>query len=574
MKTIYVIRSLLFGTRRDIVSISVLLVFSIISALTTFLSVFSLYPLLQMFTEYDQAISQFPLTYIAELFGNAPKEDFIYAFTLITILVLFFSMIIQVSEGIVVSTYCSFKEAWISSDYYTRFINDPYKLFLARNSSEESKNILSDSAAAIGFFIKPVIQLFVCSVTITVLVASLFFINPKVGIFLLLAVLMLYLLLYLSFTRSLKRIGRSRTTNNEERFKLVDDAISSMAEIKIYSANEIFIEQFKRISQKYAKSVALSQIVAASPKFIIEGLGSIAIVIYMFISFSSTSGLEKAIANLAIYLFILYKLLPQVQKVYSAFINLRYSAEFVNNISQRIVKEEYKQPLSDNFSKTTIKNIDKLEFKEISFTYPGSNDCIFSNLNLKLLKGNYYAIVGESGTGKTTFLNILSGLNDDFEGEFLVDGQKFEIIDLKNFWKCISYVPQESAIFNGSIAENVALSDLKKLDIDKVLFSLEQADFGANKLKESNLDVSTLVGTGGQRLSGGQKQRIAIARALYNQPSILILDEATSALDEKSESVVLTNIKESQDKIIISVAHRKSAIEIADFQVTLNENTH
>ena len=105
------------------------------------------------------------------------------------------------------------------------------------------------------------------------------------------------------------------------------------------------------------------------------------------------------------------------------------------------------------------------------------------------------------------------------------------------------------------------------------MFSLEQADFGANKLKESNLDVGTLVGTGGQRLSGGQKQRIAIARALYNQPSILILDEATSALDEKSESIVLTNIKESRDKIIISVAHRKSAIEIADFQVTLNENT-
>ena len=258
---------------------------------------------MQLFTEYDEAISQFPLTYIAELFGDVPKEDFIYAFTLITILVLFFSMIIQVSEGIVVSIYCSFKEAWISSDYYTRFINDPYKLFLARNSSEESKNILSDSAAAVGF----------CKTGDTAIClqcdyhcscSKFIFINPEVGI-LLLAVLLLYLLLYLSFTRSLERIGRSRTTNNEERFKLVDDAISSMAEIKIYSANEIFIEQFKRISRKYAKSVALSQIVASSPKFIIEGLGSIAIVTYMFMSFSSTNGIEKAIANLAISFYTL-----------------------------------------------------------------------------------------------------------------------------------------------------------------------------------------------------------------------------------------------------------------------------
>ena len=166
----------------------------------------------------------------------------------------------------------------------------------------------------------------------------------------------------------------------------------------------------------------------------------------MFMSFSSTNGIEKAIANLAIYLFILYKLLPQVQKVYSAFINLRYSAEFVNDISQRIAKEEYKHPLLDNLSKTTIKNIDILEFKEISFTYPGSNDCIFSNLNLKLLKGNYYAIVGESGTGKQLFLNILSGLNDDFEGEFL-QMVKIEMLDLKNFWKCISYVLRRISYF-------------------------------------------------------------------------------------------------------------------------------
>ena len=123
--------------------------------------------------------------------------------------------------------------------------------------------------------------------------------------------------------------------------------------------------------------------------------------IYTYV-FSSTNGIEKAIANLAIYLFILYKLLPQVQKVY-LFSLIYDTQQSLLMTSQRIVKEEYKHPSLDNLSKTTIKNIDILEFKEISFTYPGSNDCIFSNLNLKLLKGNYYAIVGESGTEKQLF---------------------------------------------------------------------------------------------------------------------------------------------------------------------------
>ena len=168
-------------------------------------------------------------------------------------------------------------------------------------------------------------------------------------------------------------------------------------------------------------------------------------------------------------------------------------------------------------------------------------------------------------------LNIISGLNDDYDGMFTIEGRNFRDMDLKKYWEKVSYVTQDAAIFNGTIAQNVALSGLPEINRSRVESSLEIANFGAQILCDSDLSIDTLVGTGGQKLSGGQKQRIAIARALYKVPNVLILDEATSALDEESESIVLQNIKDNKDIMTISVAHRASAVEIADFKIQLDD---
>jgi ABC-type multidrug transport system fused ATPase/permease subunit len=137
--------------------------------------------------------------------------------------------------------------------------------------------------------------------------------------------------------------------------------------------------------------------------------------------------------------------------------------------------------------------------------------------------GYYYSIVGPSGSGKTCLLNIISGLNDDYKGSFRINGLDFRETDIQRYWRKVSYVPQESAIFNGTIADNVALSGLPEIDRARVERSLETANFGLQKLADANLTIDSRVGTGGQKLSGGQSQRIAIARAIYKRPNILIL---------------------------------------------------
>ena len=400
-----------------------------------------------------------------------------------------------------------------------------------------------------------------------------FVINAQIGMYFILTGSALYLLIYFGLRQRLSVIGQTRTSANEGRFKLVDDVISSMAEIKIYDATDIFTDAFYKISNKYAYSVVLSKIIAVSPKFLIEGLGAIAIVFYMLNSYGIGGGFEKIVSDIAIYIFILFRLMPQVQKVYSSFTSLKYSGGFVQNISRRINDAEETDSPNVTREKLSITDINSVELQKVSFKFKEKDKPILSGISFRLTKGFYYSIAGPSGSGKTCLLNIISGLNDDYEGNLKIDNVDFHEINYKSYWSHLSYVPQDSAIFNGSIAENVALSNLEEIDRIKVKESLELADFGTKELEKSGLNIETGVGTGGQKLSGGQKQRIAIARALYNKPKILILDEATSALDEQCESIVLQNIKNIKNIITISVAHRTSAIEIADEKIRLDDQS-
>lgn len=562
--------NLLFGTKRDRLAFSLVVCVGIFSALATFLSIFSIYPLLQLMTDYEVTVNQFPMENVKEVFPDLDEVQFISMMTVLTIAVLFVSMLTQILENVVTSGYCALKELWISGAIYENFLTDSYKLFQQKNTSEEAKNILSDSNAVVGLFILPIIQLVCASSTIIVLIGSMLLINAQVGMSIILLAFFLYVFIYYALKKVLTRIGSDRTSSNEDRFKLVDDAVLSMAEIKIHDAIDVFSTDFTKTSKRYALSVVWSKVIASAPKFVIEGLGAIAIVFYMRSMFLDSGSIETLIPDIAIYVFILYRLMPQIQKVYSSITNLKYSDNFVGSMSDRARRKATLTEGDVNIPKFFPQTISSIDLKNIYFRFEPQGSPIIEDLSAHFKAGCYYSIVGPSGSGKTSLLNIISGLNDDYEGVFTIGDSDFRDIDVKRYWEKVSYVPQDAAIFNGTIAQNVALSGLPVIDRGRVEIALEMANFGIRILRESNLSIDTLVGTGGQKLSGGQRQRIAIARAIYKAPNLLILDEATSALDEESESIVLKNIKNNKDIITISVAHRATAIEIADFKIQLD----
>lgn len=206
---------------------------------------------------------------------------------------------------------------------------------------------------------------------------------------------------------------------------------------------------------------------------------------------------------------------------------------------------------------------DRLNLKDLSFTYPGKDEFALQHLNLEILKGDKIGIIGESGSGKSTLINILLRFLKESSGEMLVDNKKIETDRIPHWRNIIGYVPQDVFILDGTIAENIAfgIKD-ESIDHQKMTEALDLASLSSftNKLKDG---IYTQIGERGTRISGGQRQRIGIARALYNESEILILDEATSSLDYETEQEITNSIRKLNIKelTIIIIAHRITTLK-------------
>jgi ABC-type bacteriocin/lantibiotic exporter with double-glycine peptidase domain len=266
------------------------------------------------------------------------------------------------------------------------------------------------------------------------------------------------------------------------------------------------------------------------------------------------------------------RLIPSFNSITKSLSSMKYNeAAMLNVYSIFNNKSENDQKLSNNLDEKSNKRFTEkvsfeknIELKNVSFRYKNNQKTILQNINLKIKKNSKIAIVGKSGSGKTTIVDIIIGLLEPSEGELLIDDflLSSQADKLNNWKKRIGYIPQNFYLFDDSIKKNVAFGiDEEKIDIDKVKKALQFAQI-KDFVDTLENNIETKVGNQGIMLSGGQKQRIIIARAVYNDPDVLILDEATSAIDEEVEKEFINNlIKIGKNKTIIIISHRNSTIE-------------
>ena len=257
------------------------------------------------------------------------------------------------------------------------------------------------------------------------------------------------------------------------------------------------------------------------------------------------------------------KLLPNVQQIYRSYATISGSRE--NLIDTLLLAEqEYDHELENKINDKSILDFKKLSLKNISFSYQNSEELTFNEINLEINKGDRIGIVGPTGCGKTTLLDILLGFLDPTSGEFLIDGKN--ISDVKQDWqKSISLVPQDIFLSDNSYLENIAFgSNLRDIDFDKVQQSSKKADIYDHIMKQKE-GFDTHIGESGSQLSGGQRQRIEIARSFYRDSKVIVLDEATSALDTNTEKTIMDAIKNlDHEQTVLIIAHRISTIEHCD----------
>ena len=346
--------------------------------------------------------------------------------------------------------------------------------------------------------------------------------------------------------------------------KIIQNGIGSIKVTKLYDLEKRYEEQFYKINQPLGNFQAITYVFQNIPRFVLELIGFIAISLLILILFKSGTTNAEIITVVGIFAAAGFKIIPSVNRIIFSLQGIRFSHSVLETMKK----------ILDNLSVVTLdKKLDlkekinfqqDLEFKNISFKYPDTENQVINNFNFLLKKNKKIGIFGPSGSGKTTFLDLLIGLLTPQNGTILADGVKANL-NSKSWRSKISYVPQFNYLVDDKLINNIAFGQDEK-NIDK---KFVEELLNLTMLKQEIVDknpkkMDLIVGERGINLSGGQIQRVGIARALYKKPEILILDEPTSSLDNENERLIVENISKMNNITLIIVSHRESSLNNCD----------
>ncbi len=534
------------------------LVFSIflVSALIELITISSLIPFLNLMMDPEIVYENYKYKYLIFSEEVFLKNPFVYITTLFVIVIIISTFIkFLVLKGIVKTT--KIFGLRIASIVYKNIINQTYISYSKKNSSEYISALEVKVEILVGFIYRALQTL--SSLLVIIAVMTLFLLmDPILTIILAATFSFLYLVIYKLVKNRLYIIDKSVAKSLKERVKVVQESISIFRQVKLDNLSNYFRKLFheKEIFVRSGKEKL--DIIGNSPRIFIEGGAIVIIAIISYQLISKNIYDEKYIVTLiGTIVFGSSRILPLIQLVFyniSFMIGQKTSIIDVLNIITA-------NSNIDNYNQHKVVFKQNIEFKNVSFGYE-DNKNIIENLNLNIKKNSIIGIKGKTGSGKSTFVDLLSGLLVPDIGKITVDG--FELKNSIQGWqKKISYIDQKTTLIDSTIAENIALgvnkNQINRELLEQVLLLSECSEFVNNFTNK----YETYVGERGVRLSGGQIQRIGIARALYRNSEILILDEPTSSVDQNTENLIMKSIENLKDKkTIILISHRISTLEI------------
>lgn len=535
----------------------------LIMAILDMFGVASIMPLMAILLDSNLIENNIILNYLYDKLNfTTPKQFQIFAGFFVFVL-LVFSMAFKALTTYLQLQFTLSREYSIGRRLIAGYLSQPYSWFLNRNSSDLGKAVLSEVKEVIDTAMNPIMTLISQGIVTTALICLLILIDPFIAVITGITLTGAYLIIFRLSKGYLKRIGQERFQANRSRFSAVNEAFGAFKEIKIGQHEETYLNRFSQPAEIYAKHQATSQVVSQLPRYALEGIAFGGLIILLVYQMAIDGNLKSSLPVISLYAFAGYRLMPALQQIYSAATQLRFAKPALDAIYDDLIKLQ--MPIK-NHCDGTITLKDKIEIIGISYRFPKTDKLIIKNLSLTICANQTVGLVGATGSGKTTTVDLLLGLLTPTDGILSVDGQRLTTANYRAWQRSISYVTQNIYLSDDTIAANIAFG-VSPEDIDmsaiKHAAKLARLDvFIENELSDA---YQTKVGERGVRLSGGQRQRIGIARALYTKPSVLILDEATSALDNLTERQIMDAVHEmSKELTIIIIAHRLNTIENCD----------
>lgn len=451
----------------------------------------------------------------------------------------------------------------MSLELFNFYLKQPYSFFSKQNKSLLIQKCTSYVENLISGTVAPYTLIFSQILTTSIILIFLLFYQPSIIIVLTTILLSYYFLFYKKVSKKYNQISKNYSKYFEGFSKSLGDAFGVIQQLKL-SKNNYFKNNFKFSANLYKKANVSQHFYGILPSYFIEVLAYGGILVISLILFFQSEDLKNIIPVLGVIAVSLRRIIPGIQEIYLQILQIRFHAEVYNKIYPdlkkiRIFKE--KNNIKKNFNKIVFQKY--LTVKDLKYRYKNSKNKI--KIDVKIKKGEFIGICGKTGVGKSTFINILSGLLEKESGIINLDGKIVDNFENDEWKRKIGYATQDRYIINDTILNNISLGEnknKKQIKFIKRLCKIVELEKHIKKLK---LKYNTKLGDSGLRLSGGQEQKIIIARALYNNPEIIIFDEATNALDPVSEIKVLKNIKNYfKNKTLIFVTHRINSLKNCD----------
>lgn len=507
----------------------------------------------------------------SKLFGVTSTNKFLFFLGLMVFCILTFSLIFKALTIYLQIRYSSMREFSISKRLVERYLHQPYIWFLNRNSSEIGKNILNEVGFIVGNGIRPLLEVISQSVIVVLLILMLFIVDPKISMIIATSFILFYGFIYKISKNFLDSIGKKRSFLNTLRFKIIAEAFGAPKEVKINKLEDKYAQRFKNVALPLAQFQASSSIVSNIPRYALEMISFGGIILLILYLLGSNKSFNDILPIISLYAFAGYRLLPALQKIFTAVTQLRYLGPGLDALYKDIKSlEPFKRAYVDKYYLAPKKNI---TLNKVDFQYSSDTKKILNNINLEIPVNKIVGIVGATGSGKTTTIDIILSLLDPVSGTLKIDDKTINKHNKRAWQSSIGYVPQRIHLIDDTIAANIAFGeDSKNINLERVEWASKISSVHNFITEELPLKYNTVVGEQGVRLSGGQCQRIGIARALYHDPKVLVLDEATNSLDSYTEKLVLDAINSLSQKLtIIIITHRLNTLKVCDKVVLLDK---
>ena len=435
------------------------------------------------------------------------------------------------------------------------YLNLNFSEYLKKNSSEYNENIQNLIAIFTSNTLVTGLKIVSDLILLFFLIILLTFTNYELVIILFATTFAFGFFYDYFFKRTLYEISQKSSESSKKIFQITGEIFKGIKEIRIYFKENFFTKKLKEASYNHYTNYLKSTIISNSPKYLLEYLIIVILLLFIYLINDYENDLVSILPTLGIFGLAALRIIPSVNSIIKSLTEFRFG-KYATSVIAKDLKIGIEKKFITKQSKEDL-NFSKLEFKDVNFRYNSKDALLLNNINFEINKGDYVGIIGSSGSGKTTILNLVIGLLNPNSGQIKVNNENVEN-KIKEWQLNLAYLPQDVFLLDGSLKENITLEDdISKIDIEKLNNAINKSNL-KSFVDSSDNGLDTTIGENGIKISGGQRQRLGIARALYSNKNFLILDESTNALDEKTKRKIIEELYSLKDYFtIIFVDHNE-----------------